>query len=108
MSFELDRKLDAELRFHFFDSHHFDGVPWTAVQKRAVGTFADAFLAADAERGIHFDAAKRPMIFVGHPVHAVGDRAIRDAGGRSGATRAALRDDGQFLGLLLSWREDAF
>src|SRR5579862_427846 len=42
--FDLDRKLDADLCFHFFDSHHFDGVPGTAVEKRAVQTFADAFL----------------------------------------------------------------
>ena len=88
--------------FHFFDRHHLDGVPGAAIEEGAIGTLAGAFLAADAEHGIDFDVAEGRMILVGHPVHAVGHRAIRHAGGRAGAARAAFRDDGQFLGPFLA------
>src|SRR5216683_936359 len=33
----LDRHLDADLSFDVFNRHHFDGVPGTAIQERAVG-----------------------------------------------------------------------
>src|ERR1700691_2140528 len=102
-----NRHLEADHGFHFFDGDHFDGVPRAAVQEGAVRPFADALLAADAQHGIHLDVAEGRMILVGDPIHAVGHRAIRHAGGRAGAARAAFGDDGEFLGPLLARREDA-
>src|SRR5271169_3558308 len=101
-----DRHLQAEANLHLFYSYHFYGVPQTAIQKSSVRTFAGALLAADAEDRIDLDTTERPMIFVRHPVHAIRHRAIGHAGGRSGATRAAFRDDGKFLGPLLARSKD--
>jgi len=39
--------------------NHFNGVPGTAIEERTIRTFADAFLAANTEIGIDFDAPKR-------------------------------------------------
>src|SRR5690242_11640006 len=102
-----DRHFDADLGFDGFNGHHFDGVPGAAIEKRAVGTFAGALLAADAEKRIDFDAPERRMIYVGNPIHAVGHRAVGHASGRTRAAGAALGDDGQFLGTLLARRSDA-
>ncbi len=76
--------------------YHFNRIPGTAVEKSTIRSFADAFLAADAEIWIDFDAAKRRMIFVGHPEHARFDRAILDAGRRASATSAAVRRDSKY------------
>src|ERR1017187_6937695 len=102
-----DRHFEADANLHLFYSYHFYGVPGAAVQERAIGTLAGAFLAADAEDGIHLDTAERQMIFIGHPVHAIRHRAIGHAGRRSGAPRAAFGDDGKFLRPLLAWSSDS-
>jgi hypothetical protein len=73
--------------------NHFNRIPGTAVEKSAIRSLADAFLATDAEIWIDFDAAERRVIFIGHPEHACFNRAILDAGRRTGATRAAVRRD---------------
>src|ERR1022692_989036 len=103
----LDGHLEADRRFHFLDGYHFDGVPRAAVQEGAVWPLAGTLLAADAEHGVHLDAAERHVILVGHPIHAIGHRAIRHAGRRTGATRAALGDDGKLLGPLFARGGDA-
>ena len=90
--------------FPFLCGNHLDGVPGTAVEKRAVGAFAGAFLAADAEVRIDFDAAEGRMVFVRYPEHAGFYRAVFDTGGRARATRAAIRGDGQYSWLLLARR----
>src|ERR1017187_6871665 len=102
-----DRHFEADANLHLFYSYHFYGVPGAAVQERAIGTLAGAFLAADAEDGIHLDTAERQMIFIGHPVHAIRHRAIGHAGRRSGAPRAAFGDDGKFLRPLLTRSSDS-
>src|SRR5580692_5542423 len=88
--------FEADHDFHFFDGDHFDGVPRAAVQEGAFGALADALLAADTEHRVHFDVAEGRMIFVRHPIHAIGHRAVRDAGRRAGAASAAFRDNGEF------------
>ena len=70
--------------------HHLDRVPGTAIEKRAIRTFARTLLTADAEIRIDFDSAKRWMIFVGHPEHAGLNRTILDTRRRAGTTGAAV------------------
>src|SRR5712692_4913766 len=65
----LDRHLDADLSFDVFNRHHFDGVPGTAIQERAVGALAGAFLAANAQERVDFDASEGRVFIVGDPVH---------------------------------------
>ena len=98
----LDRELDSEMNLDVFRRHHLDGVPWAAVEKTAVGTFTGTFFAADAEYRVNFDSAKGGMVLIGDPVHAIGHGAIRNAGRRAGATRAAFGNDREFLGALLA------
>jgi hypothetical protein len=98
-----DRELDSEKRLDFFRRHHFDGIPRAAVQKAAVRTFAGTLLAADAKYRVDFDPAEGGMVLIGDPVHAVGDRAVRDTGRRARAARAAFGDDRELLGSLLAW-----
>jgi hypothetical protein len=88
--------------FHFHGIDHDDRVPGTTIEEAAVRPLAQAFLAADAENGIDRDAAKRRMIFVRHPEHAVFHRTIFNARRRAGASGAALGDDGQLFGLFLA------
>src|ERR1035438_8571760 len=99
--------LEAEPILHLFYSYRFSGVPGSAIQKSSVRTLAGALLAADAEDRIDLDTAERQMVFIGHPVHAIGHRATGHAGRRSGATRAAFGDDGKFLGPLLARSNDS-
>src|ERR1022692_3491942 len=68
--------LEADHGFDFLDGNHFDGIPRAAVQEGAVRPLAGALLAANAEHGVHVDAAEGRMILVGHPIHAIGDGAI--------------------------------
>ena len=65
-------------RFPVVSGHHLDSVPRTAVEKRAIGTFAGALLAANAQVRIYFDSSKWRMIFIGHPEHAGFNRTILD------------------------------
>src|SRR5580704_13118464 len=102
----LDGHLNADLRFYCFNGHHFDGVPRTTVQKSTVWPFADAFLTADAEQGIDLDVAERGVVFVLHPIHAVTHRAVRHAGGRTGATRTAFCNYRKLFGPLLARGKD--
>jgi hypothetical protein len=74
------RKSDPVKTFPVFRGHHFDSVPRTTVQKRAVRAFADALLATNAEIWVNFDAAEGWVIFVGHPEHTRLDGTILDAG----------------------------
>src|SRR5579862_1418080 len=97
-----DGHFEADHGFHFFDGNHLDGVPRAAVQESAIRPLAGALLAADAQHGIYFDVAEGRMLVVGHPVHAVGHRAIGHAGRRTRAAGAAFGDDGEFLGPLLA------
>lgn len=105
-------KLKLELRpqpgFHFFRGHHLDGVPWAAIQKTSVGAFARALLAADTELRINLDAAEGRVLLVNHPIHAIQNRAVRNAGRGTGATGATLGDNGYFLGLFLARGVNAF
>src|ERR1700722_15627510 len=94
--------------FHLNSVDHCDGVPRAAVKKAAVRPFAQALLAADAEDGIDGDAAEWWIILVGPPEHAVFDRTVFHAGGRAGASGAALGDDRQFFGLFLARGGKAF
>lgn len=84
--------------------HHLDGVPGTAVQKRAIRSFADAFLATDAKIWIDLDASEWRMVLVRHPEHAGFNGAIFDASRRSGATGAAIRGNGEYAGAFLACR----
>src|SRR5205807_9985811 len=72
------------------------------VEETAIGTFADALLASDAEDGIDRDSAKRRRVFVGNPEHAIFHRTVFHAGGRAGASGTALGDDGELFRLLLA------
>ena len=89
-------------RFPVIGGHHFNRVPGTAVEKCAVGTFAGALLAADAEVRIYFDTSKRRMVLIRYPEHTGFDRTILDTRGRSGATRAAVGGDRQYAWPLLA------
>ena len=91
-----------------YSVHHHDGVPGTTIEEAAVGAFAEALLAPDAKNGVNLDAAKRRMIFIRHPEHAIFHWAIFHAGGRTCASSAALGDHCQLLRLLLAWSGDSF
>ena len=103
----LDRHR-ANFFFHFRGVHHRDRVPWTSVEEAAIGTLAEAFLAANAEDRIDSDAPEWRMIVVGNPEHAVFHRAIFNAGGRTGASRTAFGDDRELFGFFLAWGGEAF
>src|SRR4051812_5234711 len=105
--YSLLQRHHADFLLHFRSVDHDDGVPRTAVEEGAVRAFAGALLAADAEDGIDLYASERRMILVRHPEHAVFDGAIFHAGGRAGAARAALGDNGQLFRLLLARRREA-
>ena len=92
----------ADFFFHLSGVHHGDGIPGAAVEEGAVRTLAGALIAADAQDGIHLDAAEGRVVLIRHPEHAVFHRAVFDAGGRTGATGAALGDNGQLFGLFLA------
>ena len=81
--------------FPIVGRNHFNSIPGTAVEECAVGSFADAFLAADTEVRINFDPAKRWVIVVRDPEHAGFDRTVLDTGRRTRAAGAAIGSDGQ-------------
>ncbi len=72
---------DAGFFFDFDRIHHYDGIPGAAIEEGSVRAFAGAFLAANAENGINLNAAKRGMVLVGNPEHAIFHWAIFDACG---------------------------
>ena len=74
------RQLYAVHGLPVFGRNHFDCIPGTAVEKRAIRSLADAFLAADAEIRINFNAAKRFMVRVRNPEHAGFDGTVFDTG----------------------------
>jgi len=88
------------LLFHFGGFYHRDCIPGAAVEEAAVGTFAEALFAADAENGIDRDAAEWSAVFVRDPEHAVFHRTVFHARRRAGASGATFGDDGEFLRLL--------
>src|SRR5713101_1887859 len=92
----------ADFFFHFGDIDHDDGVPRAAIQEAADGALTEALLTADALDGVNLDAPERRIVLVRHPEHAIFHRAVLHARRRSRATGAALRDYGQFFGLLLA------
>jgi len=95
-------ECNAVHSFPVVSRHHFNCVPGTAIKKCAIRSFADAFLAANAEIGIDLDATKWRVIFVGYPKHAGFDRAILDAGRRTRTTCAAVGRDGKYARLLFA------
>src|SRR5208337_4110001 len=58
--------------------------------------------------GINLDATEGRILLVNHPIHAIQNWAVRNAGGGTGATGAAFGDNGYFLGLLLARGVNAF
>jgi len=104
----LSNRHRADFFFYFYGIDHRDRIPGAAIEEAAIGAFAQAFLAADAEDGVDGNAAEGRMILVGDPEHAVFHRAIFHAGGRTGASGAALGDYGQLFGLLFTRRGEAF
>jgi len=91
-------------RFPVVGRHHFDCVPRAAVKECAIWSFADAFLTANAEIGIYFDAPEWRMIFVGNPEHACFDRTIFDARRRTCAAGATVGSDRKYSWSLLARR----
>lgn len=88
--------------------HHRNCIPGTAVEETSIWTLADALLASDAEDRVHLNPPERRMVLIRNPKHAVLDRAIFHAGGRTGTSGAALGDDGQFFRFLLARGGKAF
>ncbi len=82
-------------RFPVIGRYHLNRVPWAAIEKRTIGSFADALLTANAEIGIHFNTSERRMVFVGHPEHASFDWTVFDTSRRACATGAAVGGDGE-------------
>lgn len=82
-------RASADFFFYLRDIHHHDGIPRTAIGEAAVRTIAETLLAADTENGINLDAAEERVVLVVRPEHAVLDRAVLHAGGRTGAARVA-------------------
>ena len=81
--------------------NHVNGVPRAAFKERAVRAFAGAQLASDAQQGIDDDAAKRGVVLIRRPIHAICNRAVLDASRRAGASRAALINDRENMGFAL-------
>jgi hypothetical protein len=88
--------------FDLGDIHHYDCIPGAAIQKAPVRTLAYAFLASYAEHRINLDAAKRRMVLIRHPKHAIFHRAIFHACRRSRATRAAFGNHSKFFRFFLA------
>src|SRR5882724_3194328 len=92
--------------FHLANIHHDDGVPRASIQETSVRPLAHAFLPPDAEDWVHLDAAKRQMILIRHPKHAIFHRAIFHTCGRTRATRAAFGDHRKFFRFFLTRGSD--
>ena len=70
-------------------------------RKAPSGPLLTHFLQPMQSSGVDLDVAEGRMVLVRDPVHAIGHRAIRNAGRRSGASGAALGDDCKFFGPFL-------
>ena len=79
--------------FPIVSRHHLNCIPRTAVEERAIGSFANTLLTPDAEIRINFNATEGRMIFIRDPKHARLDRAVFDARRGAGATRATVCRD---------------
>ena len=90
--------------FPIIGGHHFNGIPGTAVKKCSVRSVADAFLTANAEVRINFDASEWRVIFVGNPEHAGLNGTVLDAGRGPSAPRAAVGGDRKNSRSLLAGR----
>jgi hypothetical protein len=91
-------------RFPIVGWDHLDRVPRTAIEKRAVRTFARTLLTANAEIRIDFDPSKRRVVVIGNPEHTGLNRTIFDTRRRPGAARAAIGGDCQYAWTLLARR----
>ena len=103
----LSKRQRSIVSFKLGERNHIDGVPRAAFEERAVGAFAGAQLAADAEQWIDDNAAKRGVVFVRRPIHAIRNRTVLDAGGRTGASRAAFIDHRKNVGFAFPLRRRA-
>ena len=89
-------------RFPIVSWHHFNSIPGTAIEKRAVGAFANALLTTDAEVWINFNSSEGRMVFIRDPKHACFDGAVFNASGRSGTTGTAVCRNRENARLLLA------
>src|SRR5438445_10360904 len=64
---------------HFSRIHHHDRVPGAPIQERAVRAVAGALLATDTQNWDYLAAAKRRVVLIRNPEHAVLDRAVLPA-----------------------------
>ena len=90
--------------FPIVSRHHLDCVPRTAIEKRAVRTFAGALLTSDAQVRIYFDSPKWRMIFIRHPEHTGFDRTVFDTRRGTRAAGAAISRDREYAGPLFPGR----
>lgn len=90
--------------FPVFGRNHLNSIPGAAVEKRAIRTFAGAFLTTNAEVWIDLYPAKGRMIMISDPKHAAFDGAVLDTGRRARTASAAISGDGQDSWLLFSSR----
>ncbi len=67
--------------FYFSDIDHHDGVPGTAIQEAPVRTFAEALLAANAQKRVNLNPSERRIVLIVHPEHAILDRAVLHTSG---------------------------
>lgn len=88
--------------FPIVRGHHLDRIPGTTIKESAIRAFADTFLATDTEIWIDFDAPEWRMVLVGYPEHARFNRAVLDAGRRTGAARAAVSRYSKYARFLLA------
>jgi hypothetical protein len=88
--------------FPIICGHHLNRIPGTAIEKCSVGSLADAFLTADAEIWINFDASEWRMVFVRDPEHAGFNRAILDARRRTRASGATISGNRKYSWSLLA------
>jgi len=97
----------SDFLFHLCCVHHHNRVPRAAVEEGTFRTLAGALVAADAENRVDLDATKRRIVLVGNPEHAIFNRAIFYARGRTRAPGAAFGDNGQLLGFLFASGKEA-
>src|SRR6185295_2893775 len=92
---------EASAPFPFGGVHHRYSIPGATFQEGAVGAFAGAELAADAQIRIDFDTAVRVVILIRDPEHARIDGTVLDAGRRARASGAVVHYDREDLRFFL-------